>query len=168
MFLLFRKGYQTDTAITWKTDSAASLCRVTLLANRAAPRWPLDVMLKEEAQQHVTPLRRSAYYDMISSQIDAENQLSNMRVIWLLIAEAFFVGGYVTLLNAQKAKDDFFALQQDLLFWLLPCAAFLAAVLASAGVLASTKRVVQFQKFYERYEARTRASEHRRVPPSSK
>jgi hypothetical protein len=103
-----------------------------------------------------TPLQRSDYYDKIRSQIDAENELSNMRVIWLLIAEAFFVGGYATLLNAQdKAKNAVFGAQQDLLFWIVPIAALLAGLLALAGVVASTRRVQQFEQYYEAYQSRT-------------
>ena len=110
----------------------------------------------QERHKTTVPLRRSDYYELIRSQIDAENQLANMRVIWLLIAEAFFVGGYATLLNAQaQAKNQLYAVQQELLFWMLPFAAFIAGLLACAGVVASAKRVKQFQKFYELYEDRT-------------
>jgi hypothetical protein len=110
----------------------------------------------QERHKTTAPLRRSDYYELIRSQIDAENQLANMRVIWLLIAEAFFVGGYATLLNAQaQAKNHVYAFQQELLFWILPFAALIAALLACAGVVASAKRVMQFQKFYELYEERT-------------
>jgi hypothetical protein len=112
-------------------------------------------------QHQATPLRRSDYYDKIRSHIDAEDQLSNMRVIWLLIAEAFFVGGYATLLNAQETpKNALFGFQQDLLLWIIPVAALLGALLALAGVLASMKRVHQLQRYYERYELRTRDEDH--------
>jgi hypothetical protein len=116
-------------------------------------------MLREQ-QKLIAPLRRSDYYQMIRSQIDAENQLANMRVIWLLIAEAFFVGGYATLLNAQEqAKNQLYAVQQELLFWVLPLAALIAGLLACAGVVASAKRVAQFEEFYTLYEERTAQDE---------
>jgi cytochrome c-type biogenesis protein CcmH/NrfF len=83
-----------------------------------------------------------------------------MRVIWLLIAEAFFVGGYATLLNAhQQAKNHVYGGQQDLLFWILPFAALIAALLACAAVAASANRVMQFQACYQRYEERTGAED---------
>ena len=97
---------------------------------------------------------------MIRSQIDAENELANMRVIWVLIAEAFFIDGYATLLNAHRqAKNDVYAGQQDLLFWILPFAALVAALLACAAVVASAQRVMQFQPCYQGYEARTAAED---------
>jgi hypothetical protein len=100
------------------------------------------------------------YYHMIRCQIDAENELANMRVIWLLIAEAFFIGGYATLLNAHRqAKNDVYAGQQDLLFWILPFAALVAALLGCAAVVASAQRVMQFQTCYHGYGARTAAED---------
>ena len=90
----------------------------------------------QERHKKTALLRRSDYYELIRSQIDAENQLANMRVIWLLIAEAFFVGGYATLLNAQaQAKNYVYAVRQELLFWMLPFAALIAKLLACAGVV---------------------------------
>ena len=60
------------------------------------------------------------------------------------------------MLNAQQqAKNQVYAAQQDLLFWVLPFAALIAGLLACAGVVASAKRVTQFQKFYELYVERT-------------
>ncbi len=102
------------------------------------------------------PLRQADYYQMLRSQIDAENELTSNRVIWLLIAEAFFVGGFATLLNAQaQAKNGLFAGQQDLLFWLVPIAALLAALLALGAVTASIIRVRELQHYYQAYEERT-------------
>src|SRR5581483_7947161 len=63
-----------------------------------------------------------------------------------MIAEAFFTGAYVTLLNAQeKAKNPVFAFQQDLMFWVLPVAAVLAGALGYAAVLASAKESNSFR-----------------------
>ena len=101
-------------------------------------------------------LARSDYYSLMRGLIDSENQLSNTRVIWLLIAEAFFVGGYATLLNVpEKGQSALFAAQHHLLFWLLPIAALVAAAFAYGAILASTMRVRQFEVYYKRYEEHT-------------
>src|SRR3982750_3832825 len=101
-------------------------------------------------------LARSDYYSLMRGLIDSENQLSNTRVIWLLIAEAFFVGGYATLLNIpEKGQNMVIALQHQLLFWLLPVAALVAAALAYGAILASTIRVREFEDCYKRYEDHT-------------
>src|SRR5687767_13253229 len=102
------------------------------------------------------PFKRSDYYQMIRSQIDAENELSNMRVIWLLIGEAFFVGGFGTIITAQgQAKDAAFQFQQDVLFWIIPIAGLIAAILGLLAIVASMGRVRQFEQCYAAYEVRT-------------
>ena len=102
------------------------------------------------------PFPRRDYYQMVRSQIDAENQNANVRVLWLLVGEAFFVGGFATLLNAQpNAKNALYGFEQDILFWLLPISALVAGLLALAGVLASKKRIEQLESYYAAYEERT-------------
>jgi hypothetical protein len=86
---------------------------------------------------------------MIRSYIDAENELSNMRVIWLLIGEAFIVGGFGTIITAQgDTKDAAFQLQQTVLFWVIPAAGLIAAILGLLAILASMARVRQFEQCY--------------------
>ena len=98
-------------------------------------------------------LLRADYYHLIRSQIDGENQLSTQRVIWLLIAEAFFISGYATLLNAPpEAKQALLEFQRCFLLWILPAAAMIAGALAFFGVLASMRRIHLLQDYYERYD----------------
>jgi hypothetical protein len=69
-------------------------------------------------------LTRAQYYDRIRSQIEHEDELINLRVVWQLLAQSFFFSTYATLLNAQKeAKNVVFAEEQQVLLWLMPIAA---------------------------------------------
>ena len=117
--------------------------------------WPR----RSDGAQNPGELSRADYYGLIRSQIDAENQISSQRVIWLLIAEAFFIGGYGTLLNGPpEAKEAVLEFQRQFLLWTLPLAALLAGILASFGVLASVRRIQLLEGYYDRYD---RESEQR-------
>jgi hypothetical protein len=41
------------------------------------------------------------YYQFIKRQIDHQDNLVNQRVIWQIIAQAFFFSAYASLMNAQ-------------------------------------------------------------------
>ena len=108
---------------------------------------------RSERPDNPGELSRADYYGLIRSQIDGENQLSTQRVIWLLIAEAFFISGYATLLNAPpEAKNAVLEFQRHLLLWVLPLAALIAGVLAFFGVFASMSRIQLLQGYYESYD----------------
>jgi hypothetical protein len=54
-------------------------------------------------------LTRAQYYDRIRSQIEHEDELINLRVVWQLLAQSFFFSTYASLLNVDKqAKSVWF------------------------------------------------------------
>ena len=112
-------------------------------------------------QQTPAPLSRAGYYGLIPSQLDRENQLTTQRVIWLLITEAMFAVGYVTLLtvSAESMTRPLLGVQQTLLLWTLPVTALVAGLLAYAGVLASLRRVAELIRWYAEYEKRSSPAE---------
>jgi Trk-type K+ transport system membrane component len=68
-------------------------------------------------------LSRAEYYQFIKQQIDHQDNLVNQRVIWQIIAQAFFFSAYTSLMNAPKeSKGPLFDAEQRLLLWLLPLA----------------------------------------------
>jgi hypothetical protein len=65
-------------------------------------------------------LTRAQYYDRIRSQIEHEDELINLRVVWQLLAQSFFFSTYASLLNVEQAKSVLFHQEQEVLFWLVP------------------------------------------------
>lgn len=66
-------------------------------------------------------LSRASYYRLIRSQIEHEDELVNLRVVWQLLVQSFFISAYATLLNGpQQAKSVLFENLQHLLTWLIP------------------------------------------------
>ena len=86
-------------------------------------------------------LSRAEYYQFIKQQIDHQDNLVNQRVIWQIIAQAFFFGAYASLMNAPKeAKGPLFDAEQRLLLWLLPLAGLLAGLSRMLGLCHHSKR----------------------------
>jgi hypothetical protein len=97
-------------------------------------------------------LSRAEYYQFIKQQIDHQDNLVNQRVIWQIIAQAFFFSAYTSLMNAPKeSKGPLFDAEQRLLLWLLPLAGFLAGVLTYVGILSSLKTIDYLRKLYDEY-----------------
>jgi cytochrome c-type biogenesis protein CcmH/NrfF len=76
-------------------------------------------------------------------------------VLWLLIAESFFITGYATVLNSPEIKNATMEFQHQMLFWVLPIAALIAGILAFLGVVGSARRVGQLRSYYDEYERRS-------------
>jgi hypothetical protein len=103
-------------------------------------------------QTETGELTRAQYYDRIRSQIEHEDELINLRVVWQLLAQSFFFSTYAALLNAQKeAKNVLFSEEQQVLLWLMPIAALLAGVLTSASIFTSLANIVSLRHRYESY-----------------
>ena len=106
-------------------------------------------------------LSRAEYYQFIKQQIDHQDNLVNQRVIWQIIAQAFFFSAYTSLMNAPKeSKGPIFDAEQRLLLWLLPLAGFLAGLLTYVGILSSLKTIDYLRKLYDEYS-------HGRAPKDS-
>jgi hypothetical protein len=105
-------------------------------------------------------LTRAQYYDRVRSQIKHEDELLNLRVVWQLLAQSFFISTYATLLNAQKeAKNVLFAEEQQVLLWLMPIAALLAGLLTSASIFTSLANIASLRHRYESY-AKNQPEDH--------
>lgn len=97
-------------------------------------------------------LSQAEYYQFIKQQIDHQDNLVNQRVIWQIIAQAFFFGAYASLMNAPKEpKGPLFDAEQWLLLWLLPLAGLLAGLLAYVGIVSSLKTIEYLRKLYNDY-----------------
>jgi hypothetical protein len=97
-------------------------------------------------------LSRAEYYQFIKQQIDHQDNLVNQRVIWQIIAQAFFFGAYASLMNAPKEpKGPLFDAEQWLLLWLLPLAGLFAGLLAYVGIVSSLKTIEYLRKLYDEY-----------------
>jgi hypothetical protein len=98
-------------------------------------------------------LSRADYYRLIRSQIEHEDELVNLRVVWQLLVQSFFFSAYVTLLNAtQQAKSVLFEHLQHLLTWLIPVAAFLAGLLTFISIFTALQTVRFLRERYEAYD----------------
>ncbi|WP_447984010.1 hypothetical protein [Nitrospira sp. Nam74] len=105
-------------------------------------------------------LTRAQYYDRIRSQIEHEDELINLRVVWQLLAQSFFFSTYASLLTAQKeAKSVLFGDEQQLLLWLVPFAALFAGLLTSISIFTSLTNIASLRESYELYAKATPAED---------
>ena len=106
-------------------------------------------------------LTSAELYDRVKSQIEHEDELINIRVVWQLLAQSFFFSTYATLLNAKgEAKNHLFAQQQEFLLWAVPIAAFLAGILASISIVASLYNIEYLRQLYEHYPRHRDEDDH--------
>jgi hypothetical protein len=95
-------------------------------------------------------LSRAELYDRLRSQIQHEDNVINIRVVWQLLAQSFFFSTYATLLNAKgEAKNVLFEQQQDLLLWAVPIAALIAGILASMSIFSSLYTIEYLASIYK-------------------
>jgi type II secretory pathway component PulL len=105
-------------------------------------------------------LTRAQYYDRIRSQIEHEDELINLRVVWQLLAQSFFFSTYASLLTADKqAKSMFFHEEQDVLFWLVPVAALLAGLLTAISIFTSLANIAHLRHLFEAYAKKEAAED---------
>jgi hypothetical protein len=103
---------------------------------------------------HIGELSQAQYYDRIREQIQHEDELVNLRVVWQLLAQSFFFSTYASLLTVKgETKNLLYGVEQDVLLWLIPIAALLAGVLTSLSVFTSLANVNQLRLLYESYAA---------------
>ena len=96
---------------------------------------------------------RADYYKLVRGQIEHVQNMVNQRVIWLVISQSFFYGGYAGVVNAPKeAKNAIFGGQQDVLLWLLPVAAIAACISVYVGLVATLSYLPSLRKKFERFE----------------
>ena len=94
-------------------------------------------------------LSRAELYDRLRSQIQHEDNVINIRVVWQLLAQSFFFSTYATLLNAKgEAKNVLFEQQQELLLWAVPIAALIAGILASMSIFSSLYTIEYLATIY--------------------
>jgi hypothetical protein len=97
-------------------------------------------------------LTRAQHYDRIRNQIEHEDQQVNLRVIWQLIAQAFFFSAYTALLAITgQPKNHMFDGQQSLLLWLIPVIGLLAGLFTSIGIFSSLGNIEHLRGLYEGY-----------------
>ncbi|MCC2641760.1 MAG: hypothetical protein K0S45_2173 [Nitrospira sp.] len=97
-------------------------------------------------------LTRAELYDRLRSQIEHEDELINIRVVWQLLAQSFFFSTYATLLNATgEPKNLLFGQQQEFLLWAVPIAALLAGLLASISIFTSIYTIEHLGQVYRSY-----------------
>jgi hypothetical protein len=115
--------------------------------------------LDEIHENRTGDLTRAQYYDRIRSQIEHEDELINLRVVWQLLAQSFFFSTYASLLNADKqAKSVLFHQEQEVLFWLVPVAAFFAGLLTAVSIFTSLANIAHLRHLFEDY-AKNEAAE---------
>jgi hypothetical protein len=105
-----------------------------------------------EGQLSKEDLSCAEYYRLIRGQIEHQDELVNQRILWQIIAQAFFFSAYASVLNApQDAKTPLFEAGQLLLFWLMPIAGLLAGALTYVSISASMKTIDHLRLLYEDY-----------------
>ncbi|HKN86686.1 MAG TPA: hypothetical protein VJV04_07500 [Nitrospiraceae bacterium] len=105
-------------------------------------------------------LTRAQYYDRIRSQIEHEDELINLRVVWQLLAQSFFFSTYASLLNAKEpAKTIVFDQEQQVLLWLVPIAALLAGFLTSVSIFTSLANITHLRHLYKTYDKEATAED---------
>jgi hypothetical protein len=99
-------------------------------------------------------LSQAQYYDRIRDQIQHEDELVNLRVVWQLLAQSFFFSTYASLLTVKgEAKNLLYGVEQDVLLWLVPIAALLAGILTCLSVFTSLANVNHLRNRYHSYAA---------------
>ncbi len=97
-------------------------------------------------------LTHAEWDDRIKGEVQHEDGLINIRVVWQLLAQSFFFSTYAILVSAKgDARDSLLGAQQELLIWAVPIAGMLAGVLASVSILASLYTIEDLRKAYEKY-----------------
>src|SRR5690348_2032029 len=105
------------------------------------------------SMSHSGDLSRAEYYGLIRSQIEHEDELVNLRVVWQLLVQSFFLTAYATPLNAKDpAKTPVFEQEQQLLTWLLPVAAWVAGLLTFVSIITAMKTIRHLRELYEAYD----------------
>ena len=111
--------------------------------------------------------RKAQYYDRIRRQIEHDDEVVNLRVVWQLLAQSFFFSTYAALLTVtDQPKNPQYGQEQDLLLWLIPIAALLAGFFTSLSVFTSLASVNRLRRLYENYAAsREEDNTSRLFPP---
>lgn len=92
----------------------------------------------EEAKPVLESISRIQYYQIIRSQIEHEDNLINQRLSWFVAAQAFLFSAYAILLNAPpQVRQQSFATQQEILFYLIPLVAIGVSILIYITVIAA-------------------------------
>ena len=97
-------------------------------------------------------LTRAEFYDRLKGQIEHEDELINIRVVWQLLAQSFLFSTYATLLNAKgEAKSQLFVQQQEFLLWAVPIVALIAGMLASISIYTSIYTIEDLGSMYRKF-----------------
>lgn len=100
-------------------------------------------------------LRRAELYQLIRSQIEHEDELVNLRVVWQLLVQSFFFSAYAALLTAKEpAKNPAFENLQQLLIWLIPVVALCAGLLTFISTFTALRSIRYLRQLYENYDQR--------------
>ena len=109
-------------------------------------------------------LTRAEYYDRIRSQIEHEDELINLRVVWQLLVQSFFFSTFATMLNAkEQAKTALFDQLQYFLVWVVPIAALLAGLLTFVSIVTALWNINSLRRSHENY-----SRDNARQDPSTK
>ena len=107
-------------------------------------------------------LTRAEFYDRLKAQIEHEDELINIRVVWQLLAQSFLFSTYATLLNAKgEAKSQLFVQQQEFLLWAVPIVALIAGMLASISIYTSIYTIEDLGSMYRKFLEEQRADKDR-------
>ena len=117
-------------------------------------------------------LTRAEFYDRLKGQIEHEDELINIRVVWQLLAQSFLFSTYATLLNAKgEAKSQLLVQQQEFLLWAVPIVALIAGMLASISIYTSIYTIEDLGSMYRKFLEEQRADKDRTTrlfPPHSR
>lgn len=106
-------------------------------------------------------LTRAELYDRLRAQIQHEDELINIRVVWQLLAQSFFFSTYAALLNAPKeGRNALFTAQQELLLWVVPVVALLVGIIASVSIFTSMYTIKQLGQNYQNYRSGREREDH--------
>ena len=96
-------------------------------------------------------LSRAELYDRLRSEIQHEDNVINIRVVWQLLGQSFFFSTYAAVLNSKgEAKNVLFQQQQELLLWAVPIAALIAGLLASMSIFSSLYTIEHLGTIYDK------------------
>ena len=94
------------------------------------------------------PSAVSEVYKVVRPQVEHVDNNLGQRVIWLVIAQSFFFGGFASLINGKPAKPEL-DLVHGALIKLLPIAALLTVIFSFIDVIASIYYMRSLRKKYE-------------------